>query len=114
MVYGSAEAKQAEAKLKAQSTSEPTQAFTIQSLYDKYIETKQNEVRETSLLKTKGNINRYVLPTLANVKLSKLTVPILQDWKNQISKLSLKTISKKNIYIKSLPPCLISRLEWNL
>ncbi len=98
LVYGSAEAKQAEAKLKARSTSEPAQSFTIKDLYNTYIDTKQNEVRETSLVKTKGNIERYVLPTLSNAKLSKLTVRVLQEWKNQISKLPLKTISKKNIY----------------
>ncbi len=98
LVFGAAEAKFAEAQLKALSTAEPATQLTVQGLYDNYIAAKKNEVRETTLAKIKGTLEFYILPQFKNVKLSKLNVPLLQDWKNQIAKKSLKTQTKKNIY----------------
>lgn len=98
LVYGLTEAKFAEAQLMAQSSQCQSEELTIEKLYEKYITSKKNEVRESSLAKTKSNIENYVLPHLAKIKLSKITVPVLQDWKDKISELKLKIATKRNIY----------------
>ena len=98
LVYGMTEAKFAEAVFNTKPSPESLQGMTVSQLYDIFIETKKNEVRESTLAKTKGNIERYVLPFLAKTKLSKLTVSALQKWKNEISKMDLKITTKKNIY----------------
>ena len=98
LVYGMAEARFAEAVFNSKPSADSSQNLTVSQLYDIYIETKKNEVRESTLAKTKGNLQRYVLPALAKTKLNKLTVSALQKWKNDISNTDLKTATKKNIY----------------
>lgn len=97
MVYGLSEAKFTEAQLMSHVIN-PSPQTTVGELYDKYIETQTNEVRETTLAKTRGNLQRYVLPYFEKTKLSKLTVASVQSWKNEISSLNLKLETKKNIY----------------
>ena len=98
LAYGMTEARFVEATFYSVPTTESQDVSTIEQLYDEYIKTKKNEVRESSLSKTKSIIERYVLPMLRKVKLSKLTVSSLQKWKNEIADLNLKTTTKKNIY----------------
>ena len=97
LVYGLTEAKFAEAQLMAK-TNPANPQITIKELYDRYIETQTNDVRETTLAKTKGNLQRYVLPYFEKTKVSKLNVVDIQSWKNDISALNLKIATKKNIY----------------
>lgn len=98
LVYGLSEAKFTEAMFNSKPTAEETQNITVKQLYDKYVESQKNEVRETSLEKTKCNLKKYVLPSLAKTKLDKLTVSALQQWKNSISEADIKIRTKKNIY----------------
>lgn len=98
LAYGLNEAKFAEAMFHAKPTAEETQSITVKQLYDKYVESQKNEVRETSLAKTKCNIEKYVIPSFAKTKLNKLTVSDLQQWKNGISETNIKIKTKKNIY----------------
>ena len=98
LAYGLTEAKFVEAELMSRTGEEPPQNLTVKNLYLSYIETKKNEVRETTFIKTKGNLERYVLPSLSRIKLSRLSVPALQQWKNEIAQLDLKIRTKQNIY----------------
>lgn len=98
LAYGLTEAKVVEAMFYARPPSEEAQNITIAKLYDLYIESQKNEVRETSLQKTRCNLEKYVLPSLAKTKLNNLTVSVLQKWKNDISKEDIKIRTKKNIY----------------
>lgn len=98
LVYGLTEAKFAEAVFNSKPTAEEMQSITVKQLYDKYVESQKNEVRETSLAKTKCNLEKYVLPSFAKTKLNKLTASVLQQWKNDISEADIKIRTKKNIY----------------
>lgn len=98
--YGSEEAKQLERELLYQIKIEkPAQKLTLSKLKDEYIKNKKHEVRETSLDKTDRILNRYVLTDdLKNIKIDKLTVPVLQQWKTNINNMGLSTVTKQNIY----------------
>ena len=98
LVYGMNEAKFTEAQLQARSKDIPSQHINVLQLYNSYIETKKNEVRETTLTKIRGNLERYVLPHFKNIKLIRLNVPMLQKWKNEIAELDIKIRTKKNIF----------------
>lgn len=99
VAYGLDDAKQLERELNYMIKQEkPVERLTLQHLFDKYIETKSFEVRETSLDKTNRILKRYVLPYFEGVKLEKLTVVTLQDWKHSIEQLGLGVTTKQNIY----------------
>ncbi|MBO5449760.1 MAG: site-specific integrase [Ruminococcus sp.] len=99
VAYGSEEAKQLERELNYQIKQEkPAAKLTVQALYDEYIRAKRFEVRESSIDKTQRILNRYVLGSLKNKKLDKLTTPVLQEWKQSIEELGLGIITRKNIY----------------
>ena len=99
VAYGLDEAKQLERKLNYQLKREtPTAKMTVQALYDEYIEAKKHEVIETSLDKTKKNLKNYVLDSLGNVKIDKLTIPVLQKWKENIEKKNLSIKTRQNKY----------------
>jgi len=99
LVYGYAEAKTALSKLESQKEIiDETSSITIQTLYDLYISSKSNEVRESSLRKTEGILNNHILPCLKNVRLKNLTIKKLEEWKNIISKKKIKVTTKQNAY----------------
>lgn len=99
LVYGYAAAKAIQAKLEAQTeTQSENKVITVQALYDNYVISKNHEVRESSLGKSKSNLKNHVLPYLGSVKLSKLSSKTLQEWKDNISEKELKIITKQNIY----------------
>ena len=99
VAYGSEEAKQLERELNFQIKQEkPAVKLTVQALYDEYIKAKKFEVRETSLDKTQRILKRYVLAKLSDTKIDKLTIPVLQNWKQSVEELNLNIITRKNIY----------------
>ena len=99
VAYGLDEAKQLERELNYQLKQEtPTAKMTVQDLYDEYIEVKKHEIRETSLDKTKKNLKNYVLDSLGNVKIDKLTIPVLQKWKENIEQKNLSIKTRQNKY----------------
>jgi integrase len=102
-VYGRDEARAAELSLiKKTSESEITRRLTVQQLYDEYIVAKESEVRTSSLNKTKSILKNHVLNTkLKSRRIDKLTVPVLQEWKNDLSKKDIM-ISTKNNAIREL------------
>ena len=98
-VYGLDEAKQVEQELLYSVKNEPpAKKISVSQLYDEYVQAKQHEVRESSLTKSKQVLTNHILPHLANIKLDKLTIPILQKWKQGIEKLGLSITMRKNIY----------------
>ena len=99
-VYGSAEAKMEELRLLAEFDKQTvSSSITVSLFYDtKYIPTKKNEVRQTSLAKTDSIIRNHVLPYLGNYRLDKLNSERLNDWKNKISEKDIMTSTKNNAY----------------
>ena len=80
-VYGSEAAKDLERKLTQEVKSngeKPTRKATIQQLFDKYIIDKKHEVREYTAEKNKRNFALYIKPTLADVRIDKITVTMLR------------------------------------
>lgn len=98
--YGADEAKAMESELYQKVKYEtPAQKITLRELAKEYLSNKKHEVRETSLDKTNRILNRYVLSdNLGNMKIDKLTVPVLQSWKTSINETDLSITSRQNIY----------------
>jgi len=78
--------------------------MTIQELFDEYINTKRNEIRESSKDKYNRNFELYVQPTMADVCLEKLTVAMLQKWKLMIEDkgLALKTKQQAHLILNAV------------
>jgi len=72
--------------------------LTVQQLFDKYMESKRFEVRESTYDKDKRNFKLYVQPKMANVRLDKITVPMLQDWKLSVEEKGLALKTRKHAY----------------
>ena len=100
LVYGLAEAKQAEQNLLEEVGKEKpaTARMTVQQLYDEYILAKENEVRYSSLVKIKNCISKGVLPMLSDKQIAKLTVKHMQEWKNETAKIGFAQATLRNYY----------------
>lgn len=97
--YGMDAAKLLEMELTRElKESAPAQRMTVQQLYDEYIAAKRHEVRETSLQKNVEVLQQHVLPFFGSVRIDKLTVQKLQDWKNQINEAGYQPKTKQNFY----------------
>lgn len=102
-IYGLTEARELEIDLKRKLKEDllPSK-ITMNCLYREYMEVKKNEVRTTSYEKTKSILKNNLLNTsLINVQLDKLSVSLLQKWKNDLAKKDNK-ITTKNNAIKEL------------
>lgn len=104
VAYGAQAAKELERQLAADLRTETSGKMTLRELYDRYMVSKKSEVRETTLDKARQQLTKYVLPSLGDRKLDKLTPAVLQKWKDDISDIKLEkgtglsTKYKKNIY----------------
>ena len=99
VVYGTAEAKLLEAKLRNEIREQPlTCSMTVKQLYDEYESVKKHEVRVTTLDKTLHILQRHVLPVLGETKIDKLSKNVLQKWKSNIAEQNLSIITKQNIF----------------
>lgn len=72
--------------------------MTVKDLYTQYMEAKKTETRATTWDKSRRNLEYYILPSLGDVKLSKLNSSQLQQWKNDIGCMELSTVTKQNVY----------------
>ena len=98
-VYGSTEAKMAESQMLATLGGEaPAVKMTVGELFEKYIENKKSEVRETSLNKTIGVLRVNVLPHFEKTPVDKLDIRRLQEWKNKVNEREVGTSTKQNAY----------------
>lgn len=101
VAYGSEAAKELERQLSAEYSGKvpaSNTSITIYNLYGSYIKVKKNEIRETSLNRVEKILSNHVLPTLKDIKVSKLNTEMLQNWKNHIEQKGLGIVTKKNIY----------------
>ncbi len=92
--YGRDEARKIESELRAGSVS----AKTLSALVKEYNLSRTGQVRQTTAEKTDSYLRLHVLPTLGSCNLDRLSLPILQGWKNELSAKPLSVISKNNIY----------------
>lgn len=95
--WGKAEASELEAKLKAEMTTLDT-SVTVKQLADKMLAVKKYEIRESTLEKTRRQLNLYVIPYLGDSKISKLNTQTFIEWKLKIENLGLSIRTKRNIY----------------
>ena len=70
----------------------PAKRMTLNDLFEEYKRTKKYEIRESSYDKTVTVLKNHVIPTLGKTPLSKLTKPVLINWKNSVDE---KTIRNK-------------------
>lgn len=89
VAYGRDAARELEKSLMDDLTSETLGKITLEELYNKYMMSKQHEVRESSYDKIQQMLTKYVLPTLGQYKLNKLSTIVLQEWKDYLSNLQL-------------------------
>ena len=95
IAYGQEAAKRLESTL-IKDDNKAACNLTVSKLIDKYLMTKQYDIRESSLDKSRRILNKYIRPV--DQRISKLNVRFLSDWKLSIDKLKLATTTKKNIY----------------
>lgn len=97
--YGLPEAKATEIALqKEYEKGVSNLKFTVRELAEEYLKAKKFSVRETSFAKIEGNLGRYILPYVENVRIDKLTTTLLQDWKNTIERENFSIRHRQNIY----------------
>lgn len=99
--YGKDEARQMESQLTAEYNKaqvRSTSRLTVGELIDEYLANKKSDIRATTWDKSRRNLERYVRPILGDVRLDRLSVQILQDWKRQTGELDLEITTKQNQY----------------
>ena len=100
-VFGLEDAKDLERVLTSEVKSKgenSVKRITVQQLFDKYAAAKKYEIRETTLDKYERDFNSHIKPTIASVRVDKLTTAMLQDWKLYIESKGLSLKAKKSIY----------------
>lgn len=101
VAYGSTEAKMLEAQLKKEYSGDPTEMtsrITVKELYDQYMAAKKQDLRATSYDKTQRRLNGYVLPSLGDIRLDRISVQILQKWKSDLGEKELSLSTKRAIF----------------
>ncbi len=97
--WGKAEAQAIEMQLIADMKGGELQArMTVKELYDKYMQAKKYNVRESSFDRSRRILERDILPPLGGVRLDKLTPAVLQSWKDEIASRSSAINTKKGQY----------------
>lgn len=99
VTYGSDEAKLLELKLQQDIRQEvPAKRMTLRELFREYCNIRKNEMRESTLDKFKHITENHILPELGSLKLSKITPPILAQWKMSIEGKGLALTTKQSAY----------------
>jgi len=99
--YGLENAKDLERKLIDEvknSDKNPAKKMTVQQLFDEYITAKKYEVKESTVDKAIRDFDYYILPMFANVRIDRLTVAMLQEWKVAMEKKGLAYRTKKQAF----------------
>ena len=99
--YGLDAARDLERKLLSEVndiSERPTGKMTIDQLFQEYRAVQKNEVREVTLFKNFQNYKLYIKPTMADIRLDKLTVSQLQKWKESVIEKNLAYTSRKCAY----------------
>jgi len=99
--YGLEEARDLEQKILTEAREKLDGSFgrtTVGQLFTEYIATKQHDVRRTTVQKYEKEYELYIKPKLENVKLCKLTIPMLQKWKSYIEGLEIGLTTRNHAY----------------
>lgn len=97
--YGLDEAKQLERELSHSVKEEtPTKKMTFGKLYEEYMEVTKHEVKENTYVTKAFRMEKRVLPTFKDVRLDRLNMPALQQWKQSMNESDLSTGYKKSIF----------------
>ena len=97
--YGADEAKQLERELIHSVKEEtPTKKMTFGQLYEEYKKARKHETRQSTQDTLETRIKTHVLPTFENVRLDRMNVPSLQNWKQKLNNSNLSVGMKKSIY----------------
>ncbi|MDR2600416.1 MAG: site-specific integrase [Oscillospiraceae bacterium] len=101
VAYGAEVAKELERQLTVDvkaKTENPEMNMTIKQLSERFMLIKKYEIRESSLERYERSYRLHILPTMENIKLKKLTVSVLEDWKLLMESKGLSIKSKKHTY----------------
>ena len=99
IAYGKDQATQLETQLNNKlSNNEFESNITIEQLFNEYMIAKKHETRTTTYEKSRRILQRYVISDFVNTKTAKLSVQMIQKWKNSVSELGLSVTTCKNIY----------------
>jgi len=99
--YGLEAAKDLERQLEKQTTEKeinPASNITVQQLFNEFEESNKYELREITLDKHKQVYRLHIQPLMANVRIDKIIVPVLQKWKLSIEAKGLLIETRKHIY----------------
>lgn len=97
--YGADEAKQLERELSYSLKEEkPTKKMTFGELYEEYKKAMKHETRKSTQDVVESRIKNHVLPTFENIRLDRMNVPSLQNWKQKLNDSDLSIGMKKVIY----------------
>lgn len=97
--YGAEEAKQLERELSHSVKVEtPTKRMTFGQLWKEYNDVREKETKESTQLNRASRVNHYILPTFEHVRLDRLSIPVLQAWKQDLGEKNLKLDSKRLIF----------------
>lgn len=96
--YGKEEAKQLEQELSGKTTETIILRLTLNDLITEYLTAQKSNLRASTYDKYSRNLQLYIAPYLGSIKINKLTVPVLQDWKTSLGEQELSTVTKTNAY----------------
>ena len=99
VAWGFDEAKDLERELAVQvKEKKNVKSITLSKLYQEYLKSTKNDLRESTIAQIDNFIGNHVLKEIGERKLSKLTIPTLQEWKNTVNDKPLSLRTKQNIY----------------
>jgi integrase len=99
--YGLEAAKDLERRLVdevSEKNKKTVKKMTVEQLFVEYEAAQKYEVREATLDKAKRNYKIYVQPTMSDIRIDKLTIPLLQKWKVSIEQKNFALNTKKAAY----------------
>jgi integrase len=99
--YGLEAAKDLERQLSTEVKNKGVNSvkkMTVQQIYDEYTNVRKYELRETSIRINRQLYELYIKPTMENVRLDKLSVVKLQEWKLSVEEKDLSPATKKKAY----------------
>ena len=101
VAYGIDVAKDLERQLENQIKVQheiPIKKITVKELYNDYVAVRKYEVREATLYRSNNILKYYILPILEDVRIDKLSIQVLQDWKVSMEERNISLQTKKNVY----------------
>ena len=102
IVYGKAQAENAERELKLLSErgelskDNPTPALTVEALYKDYEKNRGRELRKTSMDRKRCIVNIHIKPLLWSREVEKLSKTDMTEWRDWMGEKSIGTVMKNN------------------